>query len=283
MGACCSGEKPPAAKANNRSSNEAARKRPVKYDASPSPTSGSGKKAGAGGAAALSPKQLAVDRAGSGSSGLDSSTKALENSTRARRRKNSFGELEVRKRVNVVLRGEQKIGVQWAGHGACVIATHVKAGLPGYLAGMQPGWQVLSICGFPIQGQDSLLEAITHMKKEGGGLFVMTPTFTLPEVSMHNKRGNCWVVVNSQVYDVSKYSHKHPGGETILLQHAGSDVTEVFEASHPESARFILQGFQIGNVRPDFLLGAAAPPPSSTASSPKESEAAPSPQASPEG
>lgn len=35
-----------------------------------------------------------------------------------------------------------------------------------------------------------------------------------------------------QVYDVSKFLDRHPGGKDILLMAAGRDVTAVFESYH---------------------------------------------------
>ncbi len=38
-----------------------------------------------------------------------------------------------------------------------------------------------------------------------------------------------------QVYDVSKFVDRHPGGRDQLLMGAGRDVTQVFESYHKES------------------------------------------------
>lgn len=47
--------------------------------------------------------------------------------------------------------------------------------------------------------------------------------YTLEEISQHSKQGDCWLVFQGGVYDVSKFDH--PGGAEALLKHAGTDAT----------------------------------------------------------
>ena len=51
------------------------------------------------------------------------------------------------------------------------------------------------------------------------------PTYTREEVAKHKKFTDCWVVVHGQVYDVSKWLPRHPGGARILMHYAGEDAT----------------------------------------------------------
>jgi hypothetical protein len=39
--------------------------------------------------------------------------------------------------------------------------------------------------------------------------------------AQHNKEGDLWIVVDSRVYDLSKFAAMHPGGLSVLL---GADV-----------------------------------------------------------
>lgn len=39
---------------------------------------------------------------------------------------------------------------------------------------------------------------------------------------------NKWIVIENLVYDVSRFSRKHPGGERLMLNHAGQDATVGF-------------------------------------------------------
>lgn len=51
----------------------------------------------------------------------------------------------------------------------------------------------------------------------------------LEEVSKHNMREDCWIVINDKVYDVTQFLEKHPGSAKPLLFYAGRDATEGFK------------------------------------------------------
>ncbi|KAE8209549.1 hypothetical protein CF327_g6486 [Tilletia walkeri] len=54
------------------------------------------------------------------------------------------------------------------------------------------------------------------------------------EVAKHNKTGDLWIIIDAQVYNVSKFAALHPGGEAVLLDEeiAGQDATEAFFGLH---------------------------------------------------
>ncbi len=37
--------------------------------------------------------------------------------------------------------------------------------------------------------------------------------------------GDCWLVIEGRVYDVSEFMIRHPGGRWIILAQAGKDAT----------------------------------------------------------
>uniref|UniRef100_A0A093UXG7 L-lactate dehydrogenase (cytochrome) n=1 Tax=Talaromyces marneffei PM1 TaxID=1077442 RepID=A0A093UXG7_TALMA len=53
------------------------------------------------------------------------------------------------------------------------------------------------------------------------------------EVSQHNNKDSCWVIVHGKAYDVTEFLPEHPGGQKIILKYAGKDATEEFEPIHP--------------------------------------------------
>src|ERR1043165_3439301 len=53
------------------------------------------------------------------------------------------------------------------------------------------------------------------------------------EVSKHNTRGDCWVIIHGKVYDLTKFLPEHPGGTRVILNQAGKDATEAFDPIHP--------------------------------------------------
>ncbi|VDB86766.1 unnamed protein product [Peniophora sp. CBMAI 1063] len=80
-------------------------------------------------------------------------------------------------------------------------------------------------------------------------------TYTLEEVAQHNKEGDLWIVIDAQVYDISRFAAMHPGGQAVLQVSsvAGKDATEAFFGLHrhevllrPQYARLV-----IGTIRDD--------------------------------
>jgi hypothetical protein len=52
------------------------------------------------------------------------------------------------------------------------------------------------------------------------------------EVSRHNKVGDMWIIVDDDVYDISKFAMLHPGGMPPLKETAGTDATDAFYGMH---------------------------------------------------
>merc|ERR1711963_507509 len=49
--------------------------------------------------------------------------------------------------------------------------------------------------------------------------------YTLEEVAKHTSKSDCWVVVNGEVLNVTKFLSEHPGGELAILTFAGKDAS----------------------------------------------------------
>jgi len=52
--------------------------------------------------------------------------------------------------------------------------------------------------------------------------------FTWEELSNHNKADDAYIAVRGNVYDITNFIEKHPGGKDILLLAAGRDATQVY-------------------------------------------------------
>ncbi|KAG1346484.1 cytochrome B5-like protein [Cocos nucifera] len=73
-------------------------------------------------------------------------------------------------------------------------------------------------------------------------------TYTKKEVSLHNKRDDCWIIVKGKVYDVTPYVEEHPGGDAIL-NNAGGDSTEgFFGPQHATRVFDMVDEFYIGDL-----------------------------------
>ncbi|KAL8501894.1 hypothetical protein ACS0TY_021131 [Phlomoides rotata] len=73
-------------------------------------------------------------------------------------------------------------------------------------------------------------------------------TYRKCEVSLHNKRSDCWIIIKEKVYDVSSYVEEHPGGDAILA-HAGDDSTQgFFGPKHATRVFDMIDDFYIGDL-----------------------------------
>jgi len=73
--------------------------------------------------------------------------------------------------------------------------------------------------------EEDAAAAATKLTKEA-------KTFTKEEVAKHDKEGDCWVIVNGQVLDVTHFLKDHPGGKRSILLFAGKDASEEFNMLH---------------------------------------------------
>lgn len=52
-------------------------------------------------------------------------------------------------------------------------------------------------------------------------------TYTRAEVATHNSASDCWTIINGNVYDLTSYIPRHPGGDEILAA-CGTDGSSLF-------------------------------------------------------
>jgi 4-hydroxysphinganine ceramide fatty acyl 2-hydroxylase len=76
--------------------------------------------------------------------------------------------------------------------------------------------------------------------------------FSLKQVAKHNSEDSCWVIYQDKVYNVTEFIQDHPGGDDLILDYAGKDVTavmkDVLEHEHSDAAYEILQDYCIGQI-----------------------------------
>jgi len=72
--------------------------------------------------------------------------------------------------------------------------------------------------------------------------------YKMAEVAKHNTKGDCWVVINGQVCDVTVFKDsKHPGGTAVIEGKAGTDASADWNAIHAPDA--------IEKMAPDVIIG----------------------------
>ena len=72
--------------------------------------------------------------------------------------------------------------------------------------------------------------------------------YTVEEVCEHNTKDSCWVIANNNVYDVTKFVNRHPGGKFPILSKAGTDTTKHF-AWHSAHAKELWKQYKIGTLK----------------------------------
>lgn len=73
-------------------------------------------------------------------------------------------------------------------------------------------------------------------------------TLTAQDVAKHNTPTDCYIIINNQVYNVSSYINKHPGGVGNITSHCGQEVTGLFAAIHTNFAWNLLKDYLIANL-----------------------------------
>lgn len=56
--------------------------------------------------------------------------------------------------------------------------------------------------------------------------------YTLAEVAVHATTANCWTSIKGDVYDLTPFVTKHPGGVPAISQLCGKEGTATFTAMH---------------------------------------------------
>lgn len=80
---------------------------------------------------------------------------------------------------------------------------------------------------------------------------ISVPEITLEEVAQHDSFDDCWIVIYDRVYDVTQFLREHPGGDDVIMDHAGRDATIAFHGTgHSRHAVELMRDFLIGELPP---------------------------------
>jgi cytochrome b involved in lipid metabolism len=73
---------------------------------------------------------------------------------------------------------------------------------------------------------------------------------TMAEVKKHASASSCWSVVDGEVFDLTKWINRHPGGAGRILDMCGQDGSAAYHGQHGNSGRAsqILNGYSLGKL-----------------------------------
>lgn len=77
----------------------------------------------------------------------------------------------------------------------------------------------------------------------------MAKQYTYAEIAKFSAETRTVFVIHDKVYDVTPFLNEHPGGEEILLDHAGKDASEDFnDVGHSSDAIDLMAKYVIGEI-----------------------------------
>jgi len=95
------------------------------------------------------------------------------------------------------------------------------------------------------------VEGDTDGSGSGGGGAADVPKvgnpYTTSEVAAHSSKTDCWVIINGQVCDLTKFMNTHPGGVQAIMDFAGKDASREWNTIHTRNA--------IQAIAPDTIIG----------------------------
>lgn len=134
-------------------------------------------------------------------------------------------------------------GAQVAGVLTAVVAAAVVAaiGLVGY-AGLNLAWGT-TLQPKPVTPTSSMSPGPTESPSVQPSTDPSANTspgaagYTMQQVAQHADIGSCWTAINGQVYDLSSWIDRHPGGSEKILELCGTDGSAAFNLQHTGDAR----------------------------------------------
>lgn len=70
--------------------------------------------------------------------------------------------------------------------------------------------------------------------------------FSMAQVATHDNIDDCYIVIESKVYDVTGFIDQHPGGVDKITSGCGKEMTGIFAKIHSNKAWDLLKKFQVG-------------------------------------
>lgn len=62
-------------------------------------------------------------------------------------------------------------------------------------------------------------------------------SYTIADVQAHNTQASCWSTIGGDVYDLTSWITRHPGGPQTIIGLCGTDGTSAYNGQHGNSRR----------------------------------------------
>lgn len=152
----------------------------------------------------------------------------------------------IHKKLIVIKRGDRLINSSLT---ASLVATAVASAVLTFVVGHSGAaatWQdrIAATATQPLTGD--LPTAANPGKTSTPG----TVNLIASEISTHNSAQDCWSIVKGNVYNLTTYVQKHPGGASVIKNICGRDGSSAFSSQHGSSSKpnNVLSGFLLGSV-----------------------------------
>lgn len=117
------------------------------------------------------------------------------------------------------------------------------------------GLLVVGVIGFLLYARNDFKQESTEVQEVTKEITTeeSNNTYTMEQVSLKDSQDECWVVVNSKVYDVTSIIETHPGGTKPIINNCGKEATQVFETQggngeHSQEAKNTLETLLVGEL-----------------------------------
>jgi len=79
---------------------------------------------------------------------------------------------------------------------------------------------------------NNLTERTLNQINTSGGSLILN----MAEINKHNKKSDCWMLINGKVYNITSYFGSHPGGNSPMSATCGTDATTAYMTKDPNAS-----------------------------------------------
>jgi cytochrome b involved in lipid metabolism len=85
-----------------------------------------------------------------------------------------------------------------------------------------------------------------------------TLILNMAEINKHNKQSDCWLLIDSKVYNITSYFGSHPGGNSTMSATCGKDATAAYATQNPQATSSPSRSAHSANAKnmlSDYYIG----------------------------